>query len=95
MSKQIIDETLKTLKQKFYPTSRELKKSERIIRNAFTIGLIGDIPSISRDPKDNHVLAIADVVTLDFIISGDKDLLALKKYNKVPIVTPEWFLDNI
>lgn len=50
--------------------------------------------NFSRDPKDNHILALAIEAKADFILTGDKDLLVLDKINNIPIVTPSDFLVN-
>jgi putative PIN family toxin of toxin-antitoxin system len=42
---------------------------------------------ISRDPDDDQVLACALAAKADLIVSGDRDLLTLKSFRKIPIVT--------
>jgi uncharacterized protein len=46
-----------------------------------------------RDPKDIHILAAAVGAKVDFIVSGDQDLLVLNSYAGIPILSPEAFLD--
>lgn len=46
------------------------------------------IPKVSRDPKDDAILACAVQAHADAIVSGDKDLLSLVHYQKIPIITP-------
>jgi len=41
---------------------------------------------VCRDEKDNKFLECAESARVDYIISGDEDLLVLKEYNKIPIV---------
>jgi uncharacterized protein len=43
---------------------------------------------VCRDPDDDAVLALAIAAKADFIVSGDRDLLSLKSYQGIPIVTP-------
>lgn len=43
---------------------------------------------VCRDPDDDAVLAVAPAGTVDLIVSGDTDLLDLKAYQTIPIVTP-------
>ena len=45
-----------------------------------------------RDPTDDQFLSLANQIKADFIISFDKDLLALKRFGKTDIVTPGEFL---
>ncbi len=48
---------------------------------------------ISPDPYDNYLLSIASGGVADYLVSGDKmDLLALKKYDGVAIVSVSDFI---
>lgn len=51
--------------------------------------------SICRDPKDDHILALALQAKADIIVSGDKDLLVLKTSHNIPILTPSQFLKKL
>jgi putative PIN family toxin of toxin-antitoxin system len=48
--------------------------------------------NICRDKKDNFLLALSEVGDVDFLITGDQDLLVLKKFKKTKIVTISEFL---
>lgn len=50
---------------------------------------------VSRDPDDDAVLACALAANADLIVSGDKDLLALEKYNAIPIVRAAQALESL
>ena len=41
-----------------------------------------------RDPDDDEVLAAALAGQVDLIVSGDNDLLGLKQYRNIPILSP-------
>ncbi len=45
------------------------------------------IPQVARDPDDDAVLACALAARADLVVSGDKDLLVLKAFRGIPIVT--------
>lgn len=53
------------------------------------------IPSVSRDPKDDYLLAYALVGKADYLVTGDEDLLILGGLVQVKIVTPSAFLSVI
>ena len=54
------------------------------------------IPTVTRDPDDDYVLAYALVGRADFLVSGDKDLLALRGLIAgLEIVTPAEFVDRL
>jgi putative PIN family toxin of toxin-antitoxin system len=46
-----------------------------------------EIPRIVRDPDDDHVLACALAAKAEIIVSGDKDLLDLREYQGIQILT--------
>jgi uncharacterized protein len=41
-----------------------------------------------RDPKDNMLLELAVNGSADLIVTGDQDLLVLRVYQEIPIITP-------
>jgi putative PIN family toxin of toxin-antitoxin system len=43
---------------------------------------------VCRDPDDDAVLALAIAASADLIVSGDRDLLNLKSFQGIAIVTP-------
>ncbi|MBI4146577.1 putative toxin-antitoxin system toxin component, PIN family [Candidatus Woesearchaeota archaeon] len=47
---------------------------------------------VVRDPKDNHIIACAMAAKAHYIITRDKDLLSLKEYAEIKMLTPEEFL---
>ncbi len=53
------------------------------------------IPRVTRDPKDDYLLAYAVVGQADYLVTGDRDLLALGKVEGVTIVTPATFASMI
>jgi putative PIN family toxin of toxin-antitoxin system len=50
---------------------------------------------VSRDADDDAVLACALTASANMIVSGDDDLLALKHYRDIPIVTPAQAIQRI
>ncbi len=46
---------------------------------------------VSRDPDDDNILAAAVAGKCDFIITGDKDLLVLKHFEGIKILSPKEF----
>ena len=49
-------------------------------------------PSVSRDPKDDYLIAQAIVARADYLVSRDNDLLDLGQVAGVRIVSPPTFL---
>jgi uncharacterized protein len=48
-----------------------------------------------RDPKDDKFLELAVSGRATHVVTGDSDLLALNPFQKIPIVSPQSFLDSI
>ena len=46
---------------------------------------------INRDPKDNFLLDLIDYSKADFLVTGDKDLLAHNPFKTAKILTPAEF----
>ena len=59
------------------------------------VGEISDpIPMVTRDPKDDYLLAYALVGEADYLVTGDKDLLELQgQITGLEILTPAQFID--
>lgn len=47
-----------------------------------------------RDPKDNKFLDISDCFGAEYLITGDKDLLVLKKIGMFKIINPTTFIEK-
>ncbi|MES2767291.1 MAG: putative toxin-antitoxin system toxin component, PIN family [Bacteroidota bacterium] len=54
---------------------------------------VKSIVSVCRDSNDNFLLALAKDSKADFLLTGDRDLLDIKKFDKTKIVTITSFLE--
>jgi len=54
---------------------------------------VQSIVTICRDPKDNFLLALAKDSKADYLLTGDNDLLDLKKVDKTKIITINNFFE--
>jgi len=50
---------------------------------------------VCRDSGDDNILALAKDSRADYIITGDKDLLILEKFDSIPIIEPRAFWNII
>lgn len=66
-----------------------------LIEAAEVVMPIERISGVCRDPDDNKLLEAALEGKADYIISGDKDLLILKKFRNVKLVPAAALLRNI
>ena len=54
-----------------------------------------DIGPVCRDPNDDHVIATAVAVNAEVIVTGDKDLLALSRYQSIRVLIARTFLTEL
>ena len=98
-SEDVIDETLRTIERKF-PDSIKLAEvflkimKLRIIPREDYIEKLDEYDLV-RDREDRHILAAAEISKSEFIVSGDSDLLSLKKYKNIIIVNTKSILPVI
>jgi len=56
-----------------------------------------DLPSgpAAPDPKDSYLLALAEAITAEFLVTGDKRLLSLGRHKSTRIVTPAAMIETL
>ncbi len=89
----ILDEFKRVLKKKFATSSHEMSEAMMILSEAAweIHGPIKLITPICRDSDDDLILACARDAVADYVVTGDEDLLVLKYYEGISIVTPREF----
>jgi len=93
---EILKEIISVMSEKRFDTSiDEIREYVKIIES-YSIKLPSkDIPEkISRDVDDNKILQCGFDGNVDFIITGDNDLLILKEYKRIKIVKPKEYLES-
>jgi len=92
LSQELLDEILRNLRQKIKLPGGIVNDINNLLREHANI--VSPIPlaaNLCRDPDDVKILGLAIAAHADCIITGDKDLLVLKKFQGVPIMTPRSF----
>jgi len=88
--RELLDELLEVSarpKLKKFFTTDDKKLILNIIERYADYVIVTSEVDLCRDPKDNFLLALAKDSNADFLITGDKDLLVLKKFEETQIVT--------
>ncbi|MCL2293836.1 MAG: putative toxin-antitoxin system toxin component, PIN family [Spirochaetes bacterium] len=95
----ITDDILEEIKSVMSRKKFDLEKNEiddylKIIENfSRKITHNDTIENISRDLDDNKILKCGLEANVDFIITGDNDLLILEYYKAIKIVNPKEYLE--
>jgi uncharacterized protein len=93
-SEELLSELRRKVTQKFPLLAPYLSALEVSIREKAIVVQLGTKPvNASRDPDDNQVIETALIGVVNYIVSGDKDLLVLKEYEGVEIVKPATLLE--
>jgi len=81
------------LKKKFKINSADVSEISTIVSEAASeiIHDLSPVPNICRDPNDNMIIACAVDAQAGYIVTGDEDLLILKKYKNIVIINPRNF----
>lgn len=86
-SQYILGEVEAVLVEILQLTRQKAKAATRLIKRQSVVVYPKAIDKVSRDPFDDYILAAAVAGKTDYIITADKDLLVLKRYKNVSIVT--------
>jgi len=89
----ILDEFERILTKKFSASKQEKEAALAMIAEAATeIVHPSEVPTgACRDKDDDNVLACALEAAAEYLVTGDKDLLHLKTFKGIRIVTPRDF----
>lgn len=96
-SQQLIDEFIEIAQRskfKKYFTAKDLQILLLAISKRSQFIDVSSIVEVCRDPKDNFLLALAKDGKASHLITGDKDLLVLKKFGRTKILTLTEYLLN-
>jgi len=96
LSNEILKEVESNLVKKLKLAPHLISDIEEYLHDTIQINDINSsIIDICRDPDDDKIPGLAKKSSVDFIITGDKDLLALKKFDTIQIVTPREFWEIV
>jgi putative PIN family toxin of toxin-antitoxin system len=89
----ILQEFKRVLKKKFAVSPDETSEALTTLSEATQeiLGQTDSVTPICRDSDDDFILACARDAVADYIVTGDEDLLVLKNYEGISIVTPREF----
>src|SRR5689334_20014569 len=89
LSNFLLEETRRLLSRKFHMAPADIEEYVRVL--SLHSVLVNPTPfpkPVCRDPQDDAVLGTALAGRAPFLVSGDKDLLSLKRYRTIRILSP-------
>jgi len=94
LSDDLFNEIVRNLRDKIKPPKDIVHNIGEFLREHSTFSIPVSLPSdVCRDPDDIKILGLAVASNADYIVTGDKDLLVLKRFQGIPIVNPRSFSD--
>jgi putative PIN family toxin of toxin-antitoxin system len=92
-SRALLDELAEKLREKFGLQPDELSLLKIYADEATVIKPLRLPKPVCRDTDDDEVLATALAAKAEIILTGDKDLLVLKEFQKIKILSPRQFVE--
>jgi uncharacterized protein len=90
---QIKNEIAKTLARKIgWDRSRLTQAFAIYFKDAIWVPITGLVRGVCRDPNDDAIIECALQAEAELIVSGDKDLLVIKNYKRIRIITPTQYI---
>ncbi len=94
-SQDILDEISEKLRAKFGFSPRHARLLTFFVERQTEFVKVTSAISVCRDADDNRILAAALDSGCSHLVTGDSDLLVLKKFGGIGIVTPREFLQLV
>jgi putative PIN family toxin of toxin-antitoxin system len=92
ISEHILSEVQRNLQKKLKMPGEKVQRIIQYLTEFCTINSYRKLDKmVCRDPEDVKILGLSEVAKPDYIVTGDMDLLALKEFHSVPIITPREF----
>jgi putative PIN family toxin of toxin-antitoxin system len=103
LSRELIAETIRILVEKRLRLANRYRydadRIQRFERHLMALAeVVGELPKlrvVPVDPADDKIVATAVAAGADFLVAGDRHLLALGQYGAIRILTPRQFLDML
>ena len=91
---ELLDELCRVLTQKFGMPFANVNRYIAVIRSfSEVVAITGQLRVVADDPDDDKVVECAIVGKADYIVTGDRHLLALGQYSGISIVKATQFLN--
>jgi len=94
ISKEIVDEVLSVLSKKFDYKKEMLSRTAIFLSEIAELIKTHDKVYILKDEADSRIIECAVLSEADIIVSGGKEMLSLKEYKGIKIITLREFFER-
>jgi putative PIN family toxin of toxin-antitoxin system len=98
VSPALLDELGRVLRREKFRPYLTLAEADRFVKHVGALGDLVDDPAnvatVSRDPKDDYLIALARLADADALVSGDDDIASLT-LDDLTVFTPRAFVDEL
>jgi putative PIN family toxin of toxin-antitoxin system len=92
ISEYILSEVYRILHKKMKLSEDKVKIIDKFLKEFCTLSSYNELSdTVCRDKNDNNIIALTYSNSVTYLITGDNDLLTLKKYKSVKIISPRDF----
>jgi len=98
LSRDIVDEYIDVLARLGLNDGPELEELLSLFSRSYNILFTQKTPKIRlvrNDPDDDKFIECAAALKAEVVITGDKEVLAVKEHKGIRILTPKTFLDEV
>jgi len=97
ISREIIDEYFEVLRRIGLQNERELEELLALLARGYNCIFTTKTPTlkiVENDPDDDKFIECAVALNAQYLITGDKEVLEIKNYMGIKIITPNHFLEE-
>jgi uncharacterized protein len=96
LSEAILAEAKEHLARKFKVPASQIQEIVALLReHSVIVEPTAVPPNACRDPDDLSILGTLLAGGADCLVTGDKDLLVIKQFRNIPIMSPRQFYDSL
>lgn len=95
ISRPILQELQRTLQKPYFaqriPSSLVVRYLTVLVETSTLVSVASPVPRVATHPEDDFILATAAACEADYLVTGDEQLLKLRSYRGVTIISPYGF----
>jgi len=98
-SEPIVDEVARALRKPYFRRRLTEDQAGRAVallrRRSLMTGITIEVAGVATHPEDDRILATAVSAGADYLVTGDSQLLRLRRFRTVRVVSPPAFVEQL